>query len=311
MITKLYRKITPVAFRKFIYRLFLGKILQRTRMIKQHKLAKEIVAYYNLPENRNNYPQEYIEAAKWIELHGFAMFPYDYTSEYKQRQPQVFNCQESKLKYILHQGKKLYFPKNFSNKDCQRYYNELTMEQDPRSPHQYNYSCFKQGNEWIILDVGTAEGIFALSVIDYAEKIYLFECDERWLEALSMTFKPFQDKIEIVHKYVSDTDTESTITINTFLSDKTFQKCYLKMDIEGAELLALTGGDAFLNDSKKMNISVCAYHLDEIGEQINAYLTARGFNCVYTNGVMTFGTEAPYFRKGVIYAQNFSENVDA
>ena len=71
-----------------------------------------------------------------------------------------------------------------------------------------------------LLDIGAAEAVFTLDTIDYIDRAYLFECDEAWIEALEATFAPWNDKIMIVRKYVSDVDDDNNITLDTFFQDE-------------------------------------------------------------------------------------------
>ena len=86
-----------------------------------------------------------------------------------------------------------------------------------------------------LLDIGAAEAVFTLDTIDYIDRAYLFECDEAWIEALEATFAPWNDKIMIVRKYVSDVDDDNNITLDTFFQDegRPIDNLFLKMDIEG------------------------------------------------------------------------------
>ncbi|MDR1866158.1 MAG: FkbM family methyltransferase [Bacteroidales bacterium] len=176
-------------------------------------------------------------------------------------------------------------------------------EQDVRSPHRYYYACFDEKQSWTVFDLGAAEGIFTLSVIDKIEKAYLFECEEQWQQALRATFQPYGDKVEIVSRYVSDKETDNTISLDTFMKDKPFACGYVKMDIEGAELSALKGAGTLLKESKIQFVSACAYHSDEAGKDISEYLENNRYICSYSSGVMAFGDKAPYFRRGMVYAK--------
>jgi 16S rRNA A1518/A1519 N6-dimethyltransferase RsmA/KsgA/DIM1 with predicted DNA glycosylase/AP lyase activity len=65
----------------------------------------------------------------------------------------------------------------------------------------------------LVIDCGTAEGIFTLSVIDRASKVYCIECDPLWMEALEMTLQPYRDKVIVLNKFASDSDKDGQITI--------------------------------------------------------------------------------------------------
>ena len=44
------------------------------------------------------------------------------------------------------------------------------------------------------------ESFLLENYVDVASKIYLFECDPVWIEALEKTFEPYKDKVVIVPK---------------------------------------------------------------------------------------------------------------
>ena len=82
---------------------------------------------------------------------------------------------------------------------------------------------------------GCAEGYSSLEIIEEAKHVYLFEQDEQWLEAIRATFEPWQDKVTIVQKYVSDHNSSREQTLDDFFNNQTNEHLFLKMDIEGAE----------------------------------------------------------------------------
>lgn len=309
MILELYRKFIPKSFRDAVYNLFLEKILRNIRTYKSKKLSRkiavEIPAYYL--SNSTKYSEEYLVAAEWIKINGFSVFPYDFVFKYKKKEVEIWSCERSGLKYTLHNNRRLYFPRGFSKKQCAGYYIGLLQEQDISSPHRYDYRPFENCIDMTLLDIGAAEGIFALTVIDMVEKSYLFECDPHWFEALEWTFSPYKEKVQIIHKYVSDRDNDNEISLDTFLHNKSMSQCYIKMDIEGAETLALKGAENFLkNGNVDVYISACAYHKENDFCDIVQYLENNKFRYAPTNGVMIFSSEPPYFRKGMIYANRKS-----
>ena len=58
----------------------------------------------------------------------------------------------------------------------------------------------------IVVDIGAADGNFGLSIIEKVSKLYLFEPQKSWHKALQATFKPWEDKVEIVSKMVPIVD---------------------------------------------------------------------------------------------------------
>ena len=79
---------------------------------------------------------------------------------------------------------------------------------------------FNLNDSDVLADFGAAEGNFTLAVIDRIKKAYLFEYDPEWIEALRLTFKPWQDKVEIVPKFVSDKNDNKHCSGDVFFKDK-------------------------------------------------------------------------------------------
>ena len=104
------------------------------------------------------------------------------------------------MKYVIQDGKKLYFKKRWSKQRIRRAYSDLSREQDPDSPHRYLSDSFYPEINDEIADIGAAEGNFSLSVIEKVRKIYLIENDPEWTEALNATFAPWKEKVDIIRK---------------------------------------------------------------------------------------------------------------
>ena len=88
------------------------------------------------------------------------------------------------------------------------------------SPHRYLTESFTIGQNDVLADIGAAEGNFSLAVIEKVKKIYIFEYDQEWIEALRATFAPWSDKVEIINKFVSDKNDEYHIRFDTFFENK-------------------------------------------------------------------------------------------
>ena len=85
---------------------------------------------------------------------------------------------EKGMCYVLYDSKRLYFKKGWSEERVQGYYNSLLIEQDAASPHRYESADFRVREGDVVVDAGVAEGIFALSVVERAKELYLFEADK-------------------------------------------------------------------------------------------------------------------------------------
>jgi predicted RNA methylase len=56
-----------------------------------------------------------------------------------------------------------------------------------RKSSRYTTSVFNQADD-VVADLGAAEGNFSLSIINKVKKIYIFEYDKEWVEALKAPF---------------------------------------------------------------------------------------------------------------------------
>jgi hypothetical protein len=200
------------------------------------------------------------------------------------------------LPYVLHQGKKLYFPRNYSEEMVGEIYKSLLTEQDEQCAHKYVDTCERFTGK-VLLDIGAAEGIIALDAIDKVKFVYLFEYSPEWIEALEATFAPYRHKVEIVKKYVSDTDDEKCLSLNTFFKNKSLDDLFIKMDIEGAELKALHGADFVLKNAKNLDFSICVYHKEEDVIVIPAFLENCGHRITFSNGYLILDNW--WLRKGI------------
>ncbi len=129
----------------------------------------------------------------------------------------------------------------------------------------------------ILLDVGTAEGLFPLVVLDQCEKLFLVEPSAAFGEALAKTFQGAEDKVTLFRSAVGNTDGEvyfdensleghvsttgSRIPIHKIdtLIPAEQKITFLKADIEGFELDMLKGAAATIRRNKP-KIAITSYH---------------------------------------------------
>ena len=192
-------------------------------------------------------------------------------------------------------------------------------EQDEESPHRYLFQNRMPQKDCVIADIGAAEGIFALDVIQYGKKIYLFECDQEWIEALRLTFAEEikNGKAEIVDAFIGAEDdaAKKTLTLDTFFKDK--QLDYVKADIEGAEEAMLAGGEMTFTQ-KVQDVLLCCYHTQNAESMFKTYLYEKGFNhievnqkwMIWSHQLVLFKKplEKPYLRRGVLFASKSENN---
>jgi hypothetical protein len=229
--------------------------------------------------------------------YGKTPYPFVPFWEYRSLTVDVHTDPENQMPYIIHCNRKLFFPKNMDKIEIVETYKSLLMEQSDKSAHKYVNSNERYTDK-ILLDVGAAEGIISLDAIDKVKFVYLFEYDTKWIEALEATFAPYRHKVEIVKKYVSDTDSENSISLDTFFKDKSIDDLFIKMDIEGAELDALHGGSFVLKNAKNLDFSICLYHKPEDEITIPAFLHSCGYECVTSQGSIFM--DDWWIRKGVV-----------
>lgn len=311
MLAKMYRNYIPEGMRTIIYNLFLREFLSfyRAPLFSFQKvfLAHKILSYYE--SNKTLLSDEYALAVDFIRKNGLSTFLDNFVFKYKNIEIEVFYSDEHSMYYVFHEGKKLYFPKKYTKSQIKGYYCSLLLEQDEKSPHKYiTETCFIREGD-VLFDVGTAEGLFSLSQIEKVSHVYLFECDKEWVQALNVTFSLWKDKITIVETLISDVVTDNSTTLEAFVKENNIRKVdFIKMDIEGWEVVSLSASTKFLGSCKDTFISVCCYHRMSDETELKKIFTSTGFECTTSQGFMLVcdidkkRIFAPYLRKGVIYA---------
>jgi hypothetical protein len=290
----IYKKVLPGALKIFLMR-FINP--------GWHTLRAGIVRYLE-NELRETPDAEKEAVLEILRKNPVYFIPYEHNHVFPIHSIRVFRDAKGG-KYVLHDGKRLFFPEDWDDFRIQTSYCALLREQNPRSPHRYETDSFCVRNGDIIVDCGAAEGIWALSSVEKAGKVYLVECDEKWIAALRKTFEPWEEKVEIADKFVSDKNSGGCVTLDDLLGGGGAN--FIKADIEGAEISMLRGAVKTLERSENLRLSLCAYHRQNDGRDLKEMLKARGFSAEYSDGymLMLFGEsplEPPYLRRGVVRA---------
>lgn len=251
---------------------------------------------------------EIIEVTDYLKDHSLQIFNYPFTSRYHNNDYVINYDSEKELFFTVFENKKMYFARFFRQKEeVQSYYRQIMMEQDKDSPHRYLTEQFGVDENSIVVDAGVAEGNFALSIIDKVKRIYLFEPDFDWAEALKYTFEPYADKVVIVNKYLSDYTDSHTAMLDTYLEGQ--QVDLIKLDIEGEEYHALQGAKQIISSSNKMKCVVCTYHQEYDYAVINQLFGEWGYKSEASKGYMWFPYDKnvvyslPSLRRGLIRAE--------
>ncbi len=295
MLASLYRKILPYSVRKLIYDAVLGRIIFFFRHFSVICKSKLIFLFgFLLPKTEQN------EAYAFIGRYGLTSYPYKYMLEYKGLKISILFDDQRKLPYVVHNNRKLYFPESYTAEKTIKDYRALLIEQDARSSHRYVRS-YDELRGKSLLDVGSAEGIFALDTIELTAHVYIFECEDFWLKPLKATFEPWKQKVSFVKKYVGNRTEGGFITLDDFLSDLPKDNLFIKMDIEGAERPALEGAAKTLKSGKNIQLAVCSYHRPGDPEFISKLLSGYGYSCEFSNGLMYWNKR---LSKGLIRSHN-------
>jgi hypothetical protein len=285
-----------------IYRVIVPKPL-RTAILKKSLRGKILKYFLSLPENEVN--DEHREVLSYLENNPVRIFPYKFHENYSAEKIEVYYDSEKGMRYVLQDGKRLYFKKRWSEKRIKRAYSDLMREQDLHSPHRYLTESFAIGNEDVLADIGAAEVNFSLSVIEKVRKVYLFEYDREWTEALKATFAPWSEKVEIINKYVSDIDDEKHIRLDTFYEKKK-DLTFLKIDVDGAESIVLKSCNEIFRSGNSFKVALCTYHRNNDEKDFTSLLKSHGYKVTPSSGYMIHyydkKIKAPYLRRGLIRA---------
>ena len=239
------------------------------------------------------------------------MFPYDRIRDSECPHTGV----EKGMPFVFHGDKKVFFPARYCCERAASLYRGFVDEEGilgtgclRKHPHSYVTDLFKVDEGDIILDVGSAEGLFALDNIERASKVYVFESMKIWRRPLAATFAAFSNKVSIVNKYVGSKVSRKTTTLDEILKSESEDATYfIKMDIEGAEREVLCASESFLT-SHRVKLACAVYHRHDDAEFIKAELERIGFSVEFSDGyILTSFNDFiyPYFRRGMIYAKNY------
>lgn len=284
-----------------IYRVLVPKFIRKR--ILSRNLRTSILNYYgSLPEKPSKELQEVLE---YLKSNPIAVFPYDFQKKYSEETIEVLDDKDKGLRYVMLDGKKLYFKKRWSKKRIRHSFNELTKEQDPQSPHRYLNDNFKIDEGEVLVDIGVAEGNFALGAVEKASRLILFETDVEWIEALNATFEPWKDKVLIVNKFVSDITDPTNTTLDDFIGPNE-KITFLKIDVDGAESRLMNGCKRILAEQKPLKLAICTYHKHQDEKEFNSLLIQNGFETSHSDGFILFYYDKkiskPYLRRGLIRA---------
>ncbi|RZL46886.1 MAG: FkbM family methyltransferase, partial [Pedobacter sp.] len=199
-------------------------------------------------------------------------------------------------------NKPLFWPTKFSVSGVY----QVTAETfDIKDWHYYQYEKTKIEKGDILLDIGTAEGLFPLVVVDKCAHIYMIEPSQYFFKALQKTFEEDKEKTTIFNLAVgakkdkvffnedsldgqisSNGESNRSIdveTIDNLIGEKTIT--YLKADIEGFEYEMLQGAKETITRNRP-KIAITSYHKQNDSREIISL-------------IKSFVPEYNYFVKGI------------
>jgi hypothetical protein len=284
----------------------IGKIYK-----KIHRLLLEIYANYFLRlliylKYSNTDDAEIIEVIKYLKQNPHLKVPlntdppYNYKNDYKNMLIDVNHVDG--FPFVVIDGNEIFFPVNLSNDEIKHSIITALIEQHDKSPHKYLAGGFMISEGDNVVLIGASDGIFAMSILDKANKVFLFEPDILWVDALKRTFRPWRDKVEVIDKFVLDLDSKISVSLDSFMRDTNISIDYVQVDVEGAEMRVLDGAINLLRQATKLRLSICCYHKHKDADNINELLTDLNYKTTFSKGYYVMGLRKPYLRKGVIYA---------
>lgn len=288
---KIWNTIVPYKIRKMIN---LGMLIGAEDLNYKSKIGAVDAKYADCEDEEIQKTLAYIHKRKRIYY-----FNGKWCNKYLAEKIKVFY--EDDFPYVVIDGKRIYFPKNRSEDSVVDEMRRLLLEQDKESPHCYLSSNFQVKEGDVVFDCGTAEGNFAISVVDKVKKMVLFECEDEWIECLNKTFKDYKDKVIIQKKFVSNFTDDKNISIIDFSKKENLYPDFIKMDIEGAEIDAVDRIGEIIKEKPNLKMAICTYHRADDYDNLLKKLSGT-FDIETSKGYMLLRDkiENPYFARGLI-----------
>ena len=179
--------------------------------------------------------------------------------------------QGKSFKFLKYKNEEYAYPVLWSDSLCIANLNGILNEQvNADSPHRY-LSSDEIRHDWVIYDVGGAEGYQAKQWSKKARKVIIFEPSEEWYESLRETFNREIEtgKVEVLNIGLSDeerTIDDGSGKLHLMSLDTVVEKYgmpypdYIKVDIEGEEARFLNGAKRVLTESDVKRMDICVYH---------------------------------------------------
>lgn len=177
-------------------------------------------------------------------------------------------------KYVSYMGERIDYPSSWNSALILNNFNNVINEQtgigNNVNPHKY-FSSGDFDKDWVIYDIGAAEGWQSKSWVKFVKQIIIFEPLPSFFEQLIKSFSKEveEGKVILVNCGVSDTRKEVIMEEKPIIFDNlqalinTYNlplPDYIKADIEGEEMNFLTGAKEIFNHKKIKVIQITTYH---------------------------------------------------
>lgn len=258
---------------------------------------------------------QFAEERNYCRRHGrLSMFPYEKVREF----PAVEVCfdQARKLPYVVHDGKRIYYPATWGTGTITyNYISSVAVEGIlgegclSKSPHNYLDACFPVKDGAVVCDFGAAEGLVGLHFAERASRIIIGECDEKWFAPLKATFEPYAGKTVFLTEPLGmggERDACSRILSEMVAEMGSGIPFFLKFDIEGAERFAMRDAAGFFKSQSDVTVACAAYHRQDDAQVLEKQFNEWGYETAFSDGGMLFLLDRlvpPYFRRGVLHAK--------
>lgn len=288
----------------------------KANLVSEYQMDEKFIKPWNycfhyykeqiLDRYRNSEEAEIQSVLRFLETEELDVMNGAFRKEYETIPVPIELDEEKGLFYTYWHGKKMYLASKFPTKRAaENYVRGLMLEQDKESPHYYGNFPYGSEKKGVVVDVGAAEGFWALDALEYASKVVILEGEPEWLEALRYTFGPYQDKVKIIPEFLVEKGGKEGVTMLQLCEEIGTVAC-MKMDIEGAESEILQSESELLQSNAIESFLVCTYHKSGDARKIKELLENVGYKTEFSQGYMFFpyGREIEaQLRKGLIRAE--------
>lgn len=244
------------------------------------------------------------------------VFPYEKIRNFPK--VEVYFDAEKQLPYVLHDGKRLYYPAQWGKGSITfSYTNAVAVEGIlgdgclEKAPHNYLDARFPVKEGAVVCDFGAAEGLLGLHFAEQSSRLLIGECDEKWQAPLRATFEPWKQKTIIVSGALgmgsqASGEGEMQLLLENEAANISNAPFFIKFDIEGAERFAIQEAAFFFQHHPDVTVACAAYHRQDDGMFLEKLFRRWGYETAFSDGAMLFLLDHlvfPYFRPGILHAK--------